>query len=386
MASSLKASTTRSVTSFSSSSAYNSATRSAWVISTTSATHSSTFVPVITDEYDPYVFHYKDKNGTVFIAVGTIIITLFVLLLSARFWYWLKNRKAVQDASKFDDYYGGGAVSFYDDDKSDINFLAYDPASFADKKNGYGNYTSTPSSNLSAFTHSSTSSSSVNSITDNHSRVDLSNMTSQPGHNLRSAWTQSYVPPKNRHSFISPINQLLQEQYPSMQTNIDTADSGTKRLSSNQLLDAFNVSSPVDHSMNDSSPSINASSREARRRKTQSISYMINTSSPDANNGHRIMENGNHSNNNLGYGANVHSRSTSLDLHELEKLIHKSLAENRSRENLGGSSSTPKHVTSSSPSSSSPSCVPNTHGDEQKKKSRPPSIVLDMLVQNEMDL
>lgn len=349
-------------------------THSSFSRSTTrsSASEAATFVPVISDEYNPYIHHYEDKNGTVFIAVGTIIIALFVLLLSARFWYWLKNRKAAQDATRFDDYYGGGTISYYDDDKSDLNFLAYDPTSFTEKKNSYRNCTATPNSDSSSFTHNSTaSSSSLGSMNNNQSRVDLSNLTSQPGHNLRSALAQSYIPPRNRHSFISPINQLIQEQNPSMQSVI-TDGNGSKRLSSNQLLDAFNISSPVDHSINISSPSTNASSTDSRRRKTQSISLLINSSSPNINSRSNLLESNNHSSNNLN-GA--HSRSTSLDLRELEKLIHRSLAENKI-----------KHSVESASPASVPSPAPNSNGEDNKKRVRPPSLVLDMLVQNEMNL
>lgn len=337
-----------------------------------SASASATFTPVISHEYNPFVYHYDDKNGTVFIAVGTIIVTLFVLLLSARFWYWLKNRKAAQDATRFDDYYGGGTVSYYDDDKSDLSFLTYDPTSFMEKKNSYRNENATPNSGSSGFTHNSTaSSSSFGSMNDNQSRVDLSNLTSQPGHNLRSALAQSYIPPRNRHSFISPINQLIQEQNPSMQSVI-TDSSGSKRLSSNQLLDAFNIPSPVDPSVNISSPPTSATSKDSRRRKTQSISLLINSSSPNMNSKSNLPVSNNHSTNTLG-GA--HSRSTSLDLHELEKMIHRSLAENKSKDS----------VESASPASV-PSPMPSSNREENKKRTRPPSLVLDMLVQNEMNL
>ncbi|KAG0680218.1 hypothetical protein C6P40_004770 [Pichia californica] len=385
------------------------------------SSYSVTFVPVISDEFDPYVMHYNNKNGTVFIAVGTIILSLLLLLSGVRFWYWLKYRKVAKEATNFDDYYGGGNDStiFFDDDKD--NFLAYDIGSYNNennKRNSNGLFLSSP--NGSQYSHSiNSSNSSFDSINNNSnnnlsassaSNHNLSNLTSQPGRNLRNAFTQSYIPPRTRSSFISPINQLIQEQYSSIE-NIDGSNKETtisssssssssspsqlsssitpspspelhrRRLSSAQILTGM-IDSPK-LTLSSSSPPISSNnSNNFRKRKTQSISLLINQSTPRLNNNDNNIIDGTFN--------SSHSRSTSLDLHELEKMIHKSLAKDsnsNNNNNNNNNNGTPKQgiLSSNSQSSDNTNKVKDFNNGEEKKRSRPPSLVLDMLV-NEKDI
>lgn len=319
---------------------------------TISTAYDPTFTPSIPKVLDPYIIRYDDYNGTVFIAVGTIIIVSFAILLIARFWFWIKNRKAAKDATDFDDYYGS---SPYFDEK-DGGFLSYDSSYFGEKKKNLGLYSSSASS------FNSTGSSNFNSSSSasvNERFNDLSNLTSQPGRNLRNALTQPYTPPK-RNSFISPINQLIQEQY----NSTTTINSNNNRLSNSNLLDSTNLTPSTGQLTAESLSSTLDKEQKFKKRNARSISLLFNgdIDNPLLNN--KSVEN--------------HSRSTSLDLHELEKLIQKSIADVSNSRNESSTT-----VNSTGSPSSTKTTTTTTRGDSNKRDKRPPSLILDMLVQNE---
>lgn len=325
----------------------------------TSSSYSGTFTASVPLIRDPYYEESDDKNGTVFIAVGTIIIALFGMLLTARFVYWLKNRKAAKDATKFDeDYYYGNGSPYHDNNS--VSFLNYDSSYFDEKKSYYG-ISSPSSSDRSHFTHSSAPSttSTADSINTNH----IDNLASQPGRHLRSALTQTYVPPRNRNSFISPINELINESLTSFpQENANSAGSNGKSLQ-NSKSDPSTINPS---STTDSFSSADGSKKEHRRRKTQSISILFN-GSPNLSSTSQVYN-------------TRHSKSTSVDLHELEKMIHEKYS-------AGSGNATPNAGSIDTPESRS-AADKSQHPSKNsaKKHNRPPSVVLDMLVQQEMDL
>lgn len=396
--------------------------------SSTSYRKISTFA----DDYDPYVIHHHDVNGTVFIAVGTIILSLFAILLVARFWFWMKNRRAVRAASQFDDYYGGGGSGGTGYDEKDLSYFTYDSTIFGEKKNPNGIYLSSPgqySTTQTEFTQSSSSSYHNHNISDSQNSPDLSNLTSQQGRHLRNALTQSYIPPKTRTSFISPINQLIQEQQVYSTDSFDTSNESYpnqsrishQRLSSSQLLsNVFNAptvsaTSPTPGTPNttttipDSTTSSNTNeSKESHKRKTQSISYLLNPISPNLNENFTLTSDSikephvNFMNNNSGNSTpkqQSHNKSKSFNFYELERLVNKSLIDVNSRDNLLGKSSNGHNDNKKSPNLSatfgkldngnSSSNVDLSLGSNGKKETRrtprPPSLVLDMLVQNDLN-
>jgi hypothetical protein len=319
-------------------------------ITSTSSSYVPTYTPSIPKVYDPYIIYSKDRNGTVFIAVGTIIIAIFVIVFFARFWYWLKNRKAAKDATRFDDYFGNGGT-YNDSNQSSFTFLQYDSSYFDEKKSNYGIDSSPNSSNRSNFSHSSLSSTSSSTISNqNNANTMYSNMISKPGHNLRNALTQTYVPSRNRNSFISPIDQLINDS--KYKTNNDEKGENeefNKRLSYSKLLD-----SPMNRT--DAEFSNTIPSQEKRKRKTQSISILFNGS--DLNDFENSM------NQHVQQQQKPHFRSTSVDFNQLEKMVNQSLVD----VNKSSGNSTPV-VTSD---------LSKAGG---KKKNRPPSAILDSLVQ-----
>ncbi|GMM29898.1 hypothetical protein DAMA08_026430 [Martiniozyma asiatica (nom. inval.)] len=161
---------------------------------------------VVPVTYDPYLIDYKDKNSTVFIAVGSILFSLSFLLLLTRVWIYFKNRRAAKARGIVDieDYYG------YNDAESEIGSL------FEKSNSGWGNtlaydsslfHKSNNSQSSSFFNSSNSSSSSSSNSSPQQQPKDinkkLSDMTNQQGHQLRQ-YTK-------RSSYISPINQLLSE-------------------------------------------------------------------------------------------------------------------------------------------------------------------------------
>lgn len=323
-------------------------------IATPSATTTSveSYKQSVPTSYNPYIIKHADVNGTVFIAVGTIIISFFFILLIARFWYWLKNRRAAKHGAYWDDYNGHNNQNGYysnmeknDNDNPNSIFLNYDSTIFGSEKNSPSDLQSplhynsnsdfsTPSSN--------NTSSSNNSLRNSINSANLLNFNTppKPGRMLRGALNQHPQINRNRNSFISPINELILQN-----ENYQNGSSST--LADNSYLSTQN-SSPMYSS---------DESYKTKKRKTQSISFLINAS-PEIN------ENKSSSNNS---SNNSHTRSTSLDIYQLEKMINKSLVEvNFSDDRLNSPATT------------------NKSENQQKGKKRPPSMVLDMLVGDDM--
>lgn len=309
-------------------------TSSKTTASTITSSTSYAFKASIPTSYDPYIVHSDDKDGTIFIAVGTILIALFVFFIIAKFWFFLKNRKAAELATKYDDIYAG---NYYD---SSSSVLHYDSAFFDEKKSSYG--TDSPSSGTrSTYSHSTNPSTSSRG---SETREDVNNYTSQPGRNLRNAYRYQNYNPKRRESFISPINELIND---SSEKNEDP-QLATKRMSYIDLLDSTVNQTP--DSNNNSTTHVAPPSR----RKTQSISMLFNS---PIDNDHT--------------GKFPHAKSPSVDFGQVHKLVNQSLV------SVNQSPSTPSTASEGS------SAV--TRKEKPGKKNRPPSMVLDMLVQNGMN-
>lgn len=256
--------------------------------SKTTSSYTGTFSASIPTTINPYINQEKGLNGTVFIIVGTIIISIITAILAARFWFWLKNRRATDDDKAFEDYYGG-----QNDDSHGL--LNYDSAYFGKEKPYNIHLESSPES---GFSHSTNSSSaSAGDII----RPDINNLTSQPGRTLRGT-TQSYIPPVKRNSFISPINALIESQHESS----DILSSDNNR--------SFSASNITNSSTSESIPSAAAKSEiTPSERRNRSISVLFNANSP-----------------NLG----AHSRAASAHLNSVEKMVNQSLIDlNQSRNN-----------------------------------------------------
>lgn len=178
---------------------------------------STSNVPVKTSHYAnpttvptglaPYISMHKDVNGTVFIAVGTIILSFLAILIAARFFFWLKNRRDARSFDDIDDYYG----RMYDYEKS---IFGNEGGSRDEKSNG-GELTLDYDSQL--FTEGRNNTSSDNSYFSNHSSnpSTSSNTLSpnfKPGRMLRNGSNQinpSQMVNIKRASYISPINELV---------------------------------------------------------------------------------------------------------------------------------------------------------------------------------
>lgn len=192
---------------------------------------STSNIPVKTSSYinptnvptgiSPFINVNRDSNGTVFIAVGTIILSILALLLIARFFFWLNNRKEAKSFDDIDDYYGNmydyeksifGSKSSnqynFDDEKINNNELTlqYDSRLF-DEKRGAVN---TTSSNNSYFTnHSSNPSTSSNTVISPSPQSTV--LSPKQGRVLRNG---TQIDPNQmvnikRTSYISPINELV---------------------------------------------------------------------------------------------------------------------------------------------------------------------------------
>lgn len=290
--------------------------RASSTLSSTSS-YNGTYTAGVPVYQDPFILHCENVRGTVFISVGSIIISVFIIVIIARLFFWMKNRKDAKYVTKFDeDYYNGPLgdikLGFNDNNSS---FMSYDTKFFEEKRNTsglnspYSTFNNTPNSNdVSAYTHSSTpSTSSSNNLLLN------ANQVSQPGRNLRNALTQEYNPNRNtnRMSFISPINELIN-------SSVDLQEPNNNKVLSSNL------------NMNLSSPSV-------------TIETEHNTPIVDNN---KTMR--------------PHSRCTSVDLNELEKMIDQSLV--------------------------SVNNVPlNEHKlDKNGKRKRAPSVILDSLIQDDI--
>lgn len=306
------------------------------ILTDTTYSHSQTFVPVVPDVFDPYLIESKNTNGTVVIAVGTIIISVFMIIFMAKFWFWLKNRKAAKEGTKFDDYFGnGGSYNEIHDTHSNLSLLNYDSRYFDEKKSLYG--ISAPNSPYQIALSTDSSSSSSASSSSSPSIILANDKIARQGHTLRSALTQQTNIPqysaninRNRNSFISPINELISGGEMGVEVS-----QGSPQISSN-------------------------TKNEIKKRKTKSISKFENF---DINNEVKDL-NGNNQ---------LHSRTTSMELNDLEKMINDSF--------INDTTTTTTTTTTSNKSS------PNQGSEgSNRKTNRPPSVILDMLVQNDMDL
>lgn len=173
---------------------------------------STSNVPVWTSSYvnpttvptgvSPFASKSTDMNGTVFVAVGTIVLALLGLLLLSRFFFWLKNRRDAHSFADIDDYYG----RIYDyekslfgtdsepDEKTNALTLQYDSQVFSEKRSA--------SSNNSYHSSNPSSSSNTPQVT-----------PPRPGRMLRNG-SQTIPAQMNikRASYISPINELASQE------------------------------------------------------------------------------------------------------------------------------------------------------------------------------
>lgn len=276
---------------------------SSFITSTTSNTSSSyTFTATVPNVKNPYIIHQKGKNGSIFIIVGSVIIALIAGIILARFWFWLKNRKATNDEKLLDDYYGGAL------EKTTSGFLNYDPIYFDREKSAFNlSIDSSPESKGSPSSHLSTSSGG------NSSRIDLNNLTTQPGRALRGP---SQIPAIRRNSFISPLNELINE------SNIDLIQDSNKH----EIYAASKNGSTSIETTVDSGLPLHA--------RNKSMSLLFNDISPKS-----------------------HNRARSVHLDSVEQLVNQSLIDL----DKSGISTSDRQTT-------------------KPKRSRPASQVLDMLV------
>ncbi|TID13563.1 hypothetical protein CANINC_004921 [Pichia inconspicua] len=234
--------------------------------STSKGTSSSyTFTPTIPSVKNPYIIHHEGKNGSIFIILGSVIIALIVGMILARFWFWMKNRKATNDEKLLDEYYGGTL------EKSRSGFLNYDPAYFDNEKSAFN-----LSFNSSPYTCNSQTSQSSTSSGDRKSRIDLNNLTTQPGRALRG---DSQIPTIRRNSFISPLNDLINESNVNLVSNANSdINSGVFSASTETMLG----SGTVLHARNKSIPALDKinSPTPDRRRSThlETVEQMVNQS------------------------------------------------------------------------------------------------------------
>ncbi len=370
--------------------------------------YSGTFVAKVPTNEDPYVYKSNNTNGTFFICVGSIIIGFFTIMAISRFWYWMKNRKAAAIATKFDmAYYNNyddddsfigeksGGMKFFVDEKSSgtPSILQYDSAYFNDKKSKYGIDTPT-SGSQSPYTHNSSTSTSTVSTSNsgsgdgsahalNQLMYGTSNENSlqgpQQGRQLRDALTAQnggsaaqtvLLVPRRRKSFISPINELISNPFEDPASNLgsgSTSKSGSGRNISDIDDGLYDKRRSYSNLLSEgASTPISDNSREVsktQRRKNNSMSMLLTPPLTPQ----------------LGEGK--HARVKSVQLYQLEQMVNKSLGDfgtaktdrNASREG----SPVREFVTDETPIR-----VEGSGANNGKKKSRPPSMVLDMLVQD----
>lgn len=184
-------------------------------VSTTTTTTQYSVPTIVPTEMSPFVARHKDINGTVFIAVGTIILSIMFILLLMRFVFWIKNRR-VTKFDDMDDYYGN--FYMYDDYEKNPSGIQLDTKYDSSKFNTSSNnsYYSKPSRSSSNRNISSASPSSSNDSSPRTENVSVS----RPGRTLRPS------PPapafQKRASFISPINAMMSESLLSLQGDSST--------------------------------------------------------------------------------------------------------------------------------------------------------------------
>ncbi|GMF08621.1 unnamed protein product [Ambrosiozyma monospora] len=103
------------------------------------------FTPVVPDtSKDPYIFRSSHVNGTVFIAVGTIILSLCFILMVYKIWMYIKDRRSAgKFDEKFDDHYGSAGVNYLDEKnfhglEDNNSTFFYDANAYAKFKNQKG--------------------------------------------------------------------------------------------------------------------------------------------------------------------------------------------------------------------------------------------------------
>ncbi|GMG29332.1 unnamed protein product [Ambrosiozyma monospora] len=205
------------------------------------------FTAVVPDSsIDPYIFRSKHVNGTVFIAVGTIILSLFFALMGYKIWMYIKDRRSAGKFDEnFDDHYGSAGVNYLDEknfhglDDNNSTFF-YDANAYAKFKNqngqaqgqgqGHSPSASLPGSHRSHRSNGSNSPKSSSSSGHGEGEKssssiyyglneDMNKLAPQQGRSLRTALNMNggssasldilATTKKSRSSYISPINELI---------------------------------------------------------------------------------------------------------------------------------------------------------------------------------
>ncbi|CDK26077.1 unnamed protein product [Kuraishia capsulata CBS 1993] len=173
--------------------------------SSSSTSTSYTFTAEVPSESSPFIQTDSDATGTLFIIVGVIILSGFLLFMLWRAIAHFRSWRAAKQTVKFEKMYQFGNTSAFSDNDS---MLAYDSSVFHQK--GIFN-----NSNISYMDGESTIGLDHRSVYSFQSNFD--DTTSSQGRTLKNALTNNsallnQVPSRSRISYISPVNELIKQQ------------------------------------------------------------------------------------------------------------------------------------------------------------------------------